>query len=110
MNLRTLEQHHLMDIYESYAQPVPFFKYIEVEREFKLVPESTIVFDCEFEVELQLWRDNEGFPSVQCVSAVDAYCGGHKVTNPATINALNAIAEAWAKENVDELSEEARNK
>lgn len=108
MNLRTLEQHHLMDIYEQYAQPVPFFKCIEIEHDFMLGNHS---YSCKFEVSLKLWRDEDGYPSVDCISAVDAYDqGGHVVTAKGILNILNLMATGWAMVNVDELAEEARNK
>lgn len=109
MNPKSIRAWEVEEIYSHFNIPEPYLKTIDIEREFKLVAESTIVFDCQFEVELKLWRDNEGFPSVQCVSAVDAYCGSRKVTNHATINALNAIAEAWAKENELELAEQIKD-
>lgn len=108
MSPRCIRALEMEEIYSHFCQPVPYFKCIEVEREFKLDDHT---YSCKFEISLKLWRDDEGYPSVDCVSDCEAYDqGGHCITDKGIRAKLNAMSEAWAKENVDELAEEVRNK
>lgn len=95
MNTQTRQQ--WSQFYRTFQEPRSYTKTIDIER-------TLDAFSCGFEVSVLMWEDNQNMPSVECVSAVIAFNdGGQQVTNPATLNRLNTLAEQWCKDHLDEL-------
>ena len=99
VNIKTLRKWEMVGIYDHYHTPRSFLKSIELERELG----SCSVL---FEVTVKQWTEDAQFPEIESVSGLSAFnAGGQEITNPATLNTLQTLAEGYCRENMDEIIE-----